>query len=181
MAEDYTEENIEDEKEKKIASSRMSVWTEKFFSELLRLLIFSAVALVIVFLVDRQKGDSFGEDNFERIDRQFQNVVAPKPLGAEWEMDDMIINTADELENHFVKVNLVVSYDQKNIKISSALNARKSEIYSEVRKIIGSKLYVDLKSVKNQTLLAEELKTNIQRIIGMPGILEVYIVDFTIH
>lgn len=177
MPEEFSEneERIEEK-----APSRFP-WMEKALIETLRLLFFSLIAFAIVYFVSTRKEKTSDAEELQRIDRQFENIPQPRPVGAEWRMDEMIINTADELANHFVKINLVVSYSQKDIKVSSALSARSSEIHSEVRKIVGSKFYTELKSVEKQALLAEEIKTRIQQLVGIPGILEVYITDFTIH
>lgn len=178
MAEEDYSENEERIEEK--APSRFP-WMEKALIEMLRLLFFSLVAFVIIYFVSIRKEKESDLGELQRIDRQFENIPEPRPVGAEWNMDEMIINTADELANHFVKINVVISYSQKDLKVASALSARRSEIHSEVRKIVGSKFYIDLKSVEKQALLGEEIKTRVQQLVGIPGILEVYITDFTIH
>ena len=175
------EEEIEDEPRVEEKSASRFPWIEKLLIELLRTLFFSLIAFGMIYFVTNRLSTREEASEQLMLDRQFEDIPTPRPIGAEWPMEEMIINTADEFSSHFVKANIVVSYEPANPDVASMLAARKSEIHSEVRKIVGSKLFADIKNVSTQSLLAEEIKTRIQNIIGMPGIIDVFIIDFTVQ
>ena len=96
-------------------------------------------------------------------------------------MEEMMVNTADEDEQHLVKATIVVSYEENNTKLLTELNKRRTEIRSEIRNIIGSKKYSEINTTFKQKDLVVEMKERIILIVNMPGIIEIYLIDFTVH
>ena len=121
--------------------------------------------------------------NFKVIEMKYKdedsyNVI---PEGFDWEMDEMIINTADTDYRHFARVKLVVSYEKNNLEFARILKVRKYQIYDEIRKIIADKKYTYLKNTSNQEYLRMEIKKKIQLIVRKPGLIEIFLVEFTLH
>ena len=120
-------------------------------------------------------------ENLISTDVKTDDFYNPIPSGFDWTMDEFIINTADKDANHFVKTKIVVSYDKDKPLILTGLTIRSSQIHAEVRKIIGSKKYSQIQGVDKQDLLSKEIKTKIQLVIGQPGIIDVFLREFTLH
>ena len=109
------------------------------------------------------------------------DLYTPIPSGFDWTMEELIINTADLDAGHYVKATIVVSYEKDKPAVLAELTSRSSQIHAEVRKIIGSKKYSALQGVQKQELLVKEIKTKIQLIIGKPGIIDIFMTEFTLH
>ena len=129
----------------------------------------------------KQQQNLFMSEAMQGIEPETGDYYTPIPAGFDWTMDEMIINTADQDAGHYVKTIIVVSYDKENQIILSELTARSSQIHAEVRKIIGSKQYIELQGIQKQEILTKEIKTKIQLIIGKPGIIDIFLKDFTLH
>ena len=121
------------------------------------------------------------DNDIATVDPETQDVYRPIPEGFDWRMDEMIINTDDEDVNHFVKALIIVSYDKEKPAVLAALTSRSSQIHTEVRKIIGSKKYLELKGINQQEDLKKEIKTRIQLIVNQSGIIDVFLREFTLH
>ncbi|BBM89548.1 hypothetical protein COTS27_01252 [Spirochaetota bacterium] len=181
------DEELQEEEEEKV---KPSLW-RRFFSlsyveriggELLRLIIFAIIAFFIAHLVIGWNTDStISTIPGEVGDVNAAGEIITRPLGVEWSMEEMIINTSDDLDNHFVKARIVIACEVTTPELISELDQRSGEIHAEVREIIGLKSYLDIKRVEQQRILAEEIKTRVQRIVGKSGIIAVYLKEFSVH
>lgn len=115
-----------------------------------------------------------------RYESEIADTFKRRPLGESWPLDEMVINSADEENPRIIRTKLVVSFDKKNKKLNEQINARRSEIHSEVRNIIGARRYFEVNTVEKQKLLTQEIKTALQLIVGEPGIIDVFIIDFAV-
>ncbi len=129
----------------------------------------------------QQFNAKMSEEELRNTDINTDDFYTPIPSGFDWTMEEMIINTADEDANHFVKAKIVVSYDKEKPAILTELTARSSQLHAEVRKIIGSKRYSDIRGIHNQEILTKEIKTKVQLIVRKPGVIDVFLRDFTLH
>ncbi len=182
---DDEEEGTEEDEYKPSLLRRIfsAAFLERAISEVLRLVIFAIVAFFIAYLVNQRNSSvtTIGQQSGQLGDTNAAGNIITRPLGVEWSMEEMIINTADELDNHFVKAIIVISCEAANPVLISELEQRSGEVHAEVREIIGSKSYLSIKRVEQQKILAQELKTRIQRIIGKPGIIDVFLKEFSVH
>ena len=180
------DENLAEEtKESRKKRFSLSDSAIKTLKNLLMYFVVAIVAFAVPFLISKNlfwNQNEVTEENLQQYDESGPiDVFQQRPIGSDWAMDEMLINTADEDDPHIIKCLFVVSHEEKNSKVLSQLSARKTEIHSEIRNIIGSKKYKELNTTEKQKLLAKEIKTKIQLIIGIPGIIDVFIKDFTVH
>ena len=180
------ESSIEETKEKSNKKPfSLSDSAIKTLKNLLMYFIVAIIAFVVPFLISKNlfwNQDKIMDENLKQYDESGSvDVFQRRPIGADWSMEEMLLNTADEDDPHIIRCMFVVSHEEKNSKILSQLSARKTEIHSEIRNIIGSKKYKEINTTEKQKLLAMEIKTKIQLIVGIPGIIDVFIKDFTVH
>ncbi len=187
MAEDELEEvsSLDDSAEetigrRKVTRVNLSDSTLKILKTFFHYLLVVIIALGVSFIVSNRISTKSQGELVEQEMEQFDVFVRRKP-GIDWAMDEMIVNTADEEVPHIVKAKVVVSYDIEKKAISDELNLRNTEIHSEVRSIIGSKKYTDINTTEKQKILAREIKTRIQLIVGRSGIIDVFLKEFTVH
>lgn len=151
----------------------------KILGELLRFIIYAVIFIIIFFLFfDNYKAvDPISLIN--QIDEENQTLGEITIVGNEITLDDMLINTSDELENHFVKARIVISYGEAETGLE--INRRMNQIYDRIRKVISSKKINELKYVDGQELLSLEIKTEIQKITGKVDIYNIFLRDFTVY
>ena len=180
--EEATEEEGGEKKEEKKRRFNIpfNLGFDNVLKEVLRFLIFILFAFIILFFVQRGEQGNFSLKEIREIDNEDLENIFPGNT-KEWVSDEMLINTADEFANHFVRASLVINYDDEDANLESVLFSKKNLIYAETRRIISRKKYLELKNVKNQDILIEEIKTTVQRIIQLPGIRTVFFRDFTVH
>ncbi len=153
---------------------------DSILKEIFRFLIFILFVFIIVFFVQGRDQGGFSLEEIREIDNEGLENVFPGST-KEWVSEEMLVNTADEFANHFIRASLVINYDAQDSELESTLFSKRNLIYAETRKIISRKKYLELKNVRNQDILIEEIKTTIQRIVQLPGIRSVFFRDFTIH
>ena len=164
----------------------------KKFTEILRYLLMIVILIIVILLsvwfFTREKTD--GNDNISFFGNKGNtNINSLKmPPGVDWYLTDregsgIIVNTADNDEDHFLKYNISIFCEKDNLILPQTLQMRKSQIQDEIRKIIGSKTFSFLKSVENQEIIRMEIKRKIQAIVGydVDGIINVYFTEFTLH
>ncbi len=175
----------EEEKKPKFFLARIFSFgsLERFFVEILRLVVFAIIAFFIAnYISNRNSRDiRVGVSNFQMFDPATNVEIMRDNPGLEWELDEIVVNTSDDLSSHFVKAVVVVSYDNQDEGILAKLANRSGEIQSGIREIIGSKPFLELKKVENQRIVAEEIKTKIQRIVGSSSIEEVFLKEFSVY
>ncbi|MBN8217068.1 MAG: flagellar basal body-associated FliL family protein [Spirochaetes bacterium] len=126
-------------------------------------------------------GASHAKDELLVTDPNTGDVVERLPKGGDWNMDSVIINTADEDEQHIVRFQVIVSYDKESKTILGELNDRKSQIHHEVRAIVGAKKFLEINTTRKQQELVREIKARLQMIVNQEGIIEVFLKEFTVH
>lgn len=126
-------------------------------------------------------GASHAKDELLVTDPNTGDVVERLPKGGDWNMDSIIINTADEDEQHIVRFQVIVSFDKESKTILGELNDRKSQIHHEVRTIVGAKKYLEINTTRKQQELVREIKARLQMIVNQEGIIEVFLKEFTVH
>jgi flagellar basal body-associated protein FliL len=141
------------------------------------------ISFAVAFIVAHKSGGQKSETKEQLVvnDPSTGDVIEKIPKGADWALEDMVLNTADEDERHMLRAKLIVSYDKEDKTILMELNDRKSQIHSEVLKILGSKKYLEINTTPKQEEVIREIKTRIQLIVDHPGIIEVFVRDFTVH
>jgi len=128
-----------------------------------------------------EKGTGSAQQDIQKTDPVTGDVFVSKSAGADWTMDEMIINTSDEDSQHLVKCQIVVSYEPLDQFILEELSKRKTQIHAEFRKIIGGKKFMEINTIKKQDRLEEELLTRVQTIVNRAGIIAIYLKEFTVH
>lgn len=179
----FSENDIDTEsetEEEKPAKKKLSESTLKVLKSLLQYLVVAIIAFLVSISVNFNRSSEPVEQLIQNESEQF-DVFVKRKAGSDWTMEEMMVNTADEDFPHIVKAKIVVSYDDQNKEILSELSLRGTEIHSEVRNIIGSKKYAEINTTQEQKILAREIKTRIQLVVGMPGIIDIFFKDFTVH
>lgn len=150
--------------------------------EILNYLIMAVISAFVAYMVSSSvKSKSLSSQDLLSYETSVKDVFERKPIGSDWTMDEMLVNTADAVDPKIVKAIIVISYNDKSPAVLEQLSLRRTEIHSAVRNVIGSKKSAEINTTEKQQILAQEIKTSVQRIIGIPGILEVYIKDFMVH
>ncbi len=142
------------------------------------------ISFAVAFFVAHSGGGGEKHETKESLvtsDPETGDVIEKIEPGADWALDDMILNTADEDERHMVRVKLIVSYDKHSKTILMGLNDRKTQIHNDILKILGSKKYLEINTTPKQEEVIREIKARIKLIVDEPGIIEVFIKDFTVH
>lgn len=149
----------------------------------LLLLGVAIIAFVVAYFTSNRGGQekSLPKDALLQTDPETGDVIEKVPKGADWSLDEMIINTSDEDESHIVRARIVVSHNKDDKDLLAELNDRRTQIHSTVRNIIGEKKFVEIRTTRKQRELAGEIKAAIQKIVHMEGIYEVYFKEFTVH
>ena len=197
MADEIDKENEEEnqdqaEGEEKSSRSLLPGFDfQKILLSSLQYIVVAVLTFIISYCVSSRSKQSeyfpqqfdakMSEEELQNTDINTDDFYTPIPSGFDWTMEEMIINTADEDANHFVKAKIVVSYDKEKPAILTELTARSSQLHAEVRKIIGSKRYSEIRGIHNQEILTKEIKTQIQLIVRKPGVIDVFLRDFTLH
>ena len=172
-----TEEMVESQRKPRV---NLSETTLKILKICFQYLMVAIIAFGVSLLVNNRISTKSSQELIEQEMEQFDLFVRRQP-GIDWAMDEMMVNTADEDVPHIVKAKVVVSYDGEKENVLNELILRNTEIHSEVRSIIGSKKYIDINTTEKQKVLTKEIKTRIQLIIGLPGIIDVFLKEFTVH
>ena len=150
----------------------------------LQYLIVAIIAFLVAWFTSKSNINEVGIQAPKQLvdyDPQHTDIFVRRQAGSDWTMEEMTINTADEDSPHIVKAKIVVSYDDDKENLLSELSLRSTEIHSEVRSIIGAKKYVDINTTAEQKILAKEIKTRVQLIVGLPGIIDIFFKNFTVH
>ncbi len=149
----------------------------------LLLLGVAIIAFVVAWFTSNRGGQekSLPKDALMTTDPETGDVIEKVPKGADWSLDEMIINTSDEDENHIVRARIIISHDKVDKDLLAELNDRRTQIHSTVRNIIGEKKFAEIRTTRKQRELAGEIKASIQKIIQMEGVYEVYFKEFTVH
>ena len=179
------EENIRGLDEEKKEERRYFFAGETFLRVLrvtLQYLLVAILAFFISYCVSQTSQKKMAESpHIADFDPEIRDHFVRRQPGSDWSMDEMLINTADEASQHIVRAKIVISHRENSPELAAELTRRRSEIHSEVRSIIGSKRYLDINTTSKQKALVREIKTRIQLIVGMPGIIDVFLKDFTVH
>ncbi len=179
---DFSEEKEGEEKEEeKKRALPFNFSLDSLLKEILRFVIFLLVAFVIIYFVQGGRDSSFSLDEIRNIDNQNLESISSNEPTIDWVSDEMLVNTADEFANHFIRAVIVISYESENNDLGLLISKNQNLFYAEARKIIGKRKYLELKNPAQQEIIIEEIKTAIQRTVQVPGIKKVFFRDFTIH
>ena len=178
-----TEETIEDiegtEEEETLA---VGPQRRLFGPTMIRALLFIAVALVVIilsgtiaFVVARRvnRAPVTGKRSPELAEKR-------KPLEP-MTLEPFSINTSDVGEPHFLRLEVVLGYEQSNTaEFETELIARNEEFRDLIITIVGSKRFDQLNGEENRNRLKEEIKRQINSRLQNGEIEEVYFTEFTL-
>lgn len=186
-----TADNTESKKKlnfKFLAPLSQILSVKKITNLLKYIFLFIVLVIIIILLIFFFTKSEDEKNSFEIFQKEKNNENAIKmPSGTDWFLADkekgIILNTADNDEDHFLKYNISIFYEKENLSLPGILAMRRSQIKDEIRKIISSRTFSFLKSVENQEIIRMEIKQKIQSIVGynVDGIINVFFTEFTLH
>lgn len=150
-------------------------------SRLARVLAYSLVAILLVItsvvvsilVVNQQM-----KPRLDLADRRWEEKK-PDPLGV-LPIQDFKISTADTDEPHFVRLNLSLGYEAKNMKVVTELNARKVEIIDLVNRIVGGLRKDELDTPEEREQLKERIREAINAVLQHGEVKAVYFTEFSV-
>lgn len=180
--EELEEGEGEGEQPKKKKGFKLGPNVIAILKNVLNYVIVALITIVISLIVSsRIAGDkTVSNETLRSSDMQFGDAIERIPIGADYTLDEMIINTSDEDRSRMVKCRIVISYDEENPQVLAELTGRKTQIHAEIRNKIGEKKYDEIRTTVKQRELKKELRALVQRIVGVDGIIDVFLKDFTV-
>lgn len=174
------EEQEEVSKQEKKSSLGFSLFDfNNILSEILRIVVYLVIFSLIYYFFFNTSAQNPTINAINQFDAQNQTLGEISIVGSEIVLEEMLINTSDSLENHFVKARIVISYGSQ--ETGNAINVRLNQIYDRIRKTVGSKSFNEIKYVDGQELLSLEIKTEIQKVTGKVDIYNIFFKDFTVY
>ena len=139
----------------------------------------SIAAIVLMMLIaylmaKKVKTDSYKEE---------QNIViapSPPPLMTYRFPKQFRVNTADVDSAHFIQMALALGYESENKMLDAELVQRQTQMQHIINIILGGKKKEELTTVLQKLNLAEEIKSQINMILGEGKIEEVYFEELVI-
>ena len=113
--------------------------------------------------------------------QQQENITIappPPPLATFSFPKEFKVNTADVEGQYFVKLDLQLAYDTKDISLAEELSSRQGQMTHIINIILGSKKREELVSLNQKIDLAEEIKIQLNLILSKGKIKEVYFIEF---
>ncbi len=175
------EENQENQKKKSRFKLPIDISADSLLKELLRFVVVIFFIFLIIYFLEGRNQEKFSLEEIRNIDNKDLENISLVQNTKEWVSEEMLINTADEFANHFVRAVLVINYEAQNPELEAAVLNRKNLIQAEIRKAISARKYLELKNINNQNILTEEIRTIVLRLVRLPGIENVFFKEFTIH
>lgn len=155
------------------------LFNSSFVSEILRLMIYLVIFILFYYFFLDKSSTKLPPQAISNYDNENQQILATSPVGTEVMLDEILVNTADDLENHFIKMKVIISCGGEETLIE--VNRRLSEIYDRIRKIVGNKKYNELRFVDGQEILSLEIKAEVQKITGKVDIYNIFFKEFTAY
>jgi flagellar FliL protein len=152
-----------------------------FGPSMVRVLLYVAAALVMIvisgtvaFLVAKRSGVQPGGGRISPEQVQKVKPYIPFDLG------EFSINTSDPVEPHFIKVTIVLGYEELKAELQTELNARRAQLRDTVIRTVGGKTYDELNTEDKRAALKKELLGSINDILINGTIKEVYFTEFVL-
>jgi len=149
-------------------------------SKLVKILLYVAAGIILIVLVT---GISFlvAKNVQESSYQKNQDIVAapPPPPLQSFEIPPISKTTADA-EPHFVKMKISLGYVHSQ-ELNNELVKRKDEIQHIINIIMQGKKYEELRTVKGEIELADEIKASINVRLISGKIKEVYFREFVVN
>ncbi len=108
-------------------------------------------------------------------------VKPPPPTEAFNFPEDFRVNTADQGETHFIKLQLALGFEKDNPALSAELAERKPQLRNIINLILSGKSRDQLSTIQDQLELREEMKASINHILSEGKITEVYFNEFIVN
>lgn len=150
-------------------------------TRLVRILGYSLVAILLIItsvvvstLVVKQQTKA----RLDLADQRWEEKK-PDPLGV-LPVQDFKISTADTDEPHFVRLNLSLGYEARNMKVVTELNARKVEIIDLVNRMVGGLRRDQLDEVGEREALKERIRDAINAVLQSGEVKAVYFTEFSV-
>lgn len=96
------------------------------------------------------------------------------------ELEEMIVNLADDSAKRFLKIKLVIAYDSKNKKFAKELESKKVVVKDSIISVIRAKKATDL-TPKGSEDLKTEILTRVNAIFSTGKLTNVYYSDFLVQ
>lgn len=170
------EAEIEEEESKPVSEPRKK-------SPILQWLIYIALGLLgllIVTVISMLVAQRTATSVFKK-QKNIALVKAPPPLEVFNFPDEFRINTADIGEVHFIKLKLAFGYEDGQVTLGTELVKRSPQMQNIINLIIARKTKEDLKTIRQQLDLREEIKAHINHILSDGKIKEVYFKEFIVN
>ena len=164
----------EEEGQEEVASTGL------FSSRILKLLTYiggGIVALIVMFTISYLVVKWQKEKEYKEMEGTI--IVPPPPPLTPFTIGEIRVNSND-IESHFIKVNVTLAYDKSNKLLAIELGQRRAQITHIINIILSSKKAEELKTVQDKIDLAEEIKAHINAILREGKIKEVWFTEFIV-
>lgn len=171
------ESTAEEEEELEAGAAKRKL----FGPSLVRTLLYVAAALVmlvisgtVAYVIARRVGVQPGQ---ERISSEF--TERKKPL-AQYDLGEFSLNTSDPVEPHFIKITMVLGYEEGNQLLQTEIVARRPQLRDIVINIVGAKTFSELATQDMRKELKDELLDSINSILKDGQIEEIFFTEFVL-
>ncbi|MCB1141370.1 MAG: flagellar basal body-associated FliL family protein [Leptospiraceae bacterium] len=152
-------------------------------SPLVKWLMYAAGGILLVIIV-AVVSTFVAQKTANSVYKQQKNIAlvkAPPPLDVFNFSDEFRINTSDVGEAHFIKLKLSFGVEKGQPALTQELAERLPQMQNIINLIISRKNKEELKSIKDQLDLREEIKAHINHILTNGKIKEVYFREFIVN
>lgn len=143
------------------------------------ILLIVVVVLLIIVVVG---GGAFGGYYFatKNAPAAQQQVSTPNVNEATFDVEELIVNLADDNTRRFLKIKLVLAYDSKNKNFAKELGTKKVVVKDSIISVIRAKKASDL-TAKGAEDLKTEILTRVNSIFNTGKLTNVYYSDFLVQ
>jgi flagellar protein FliL len=152
-------------------------------SPIVKYLMYGAAGILLVIIV-AVVSTFVAQKAATSVYKQQKNVAlvkAPPPLDVFNFPDEFRINTSDVGEAHFIKLKLSFGVEKGQPALTQELAERLPQMQNIINLIISRKNKEELKTIKDQLDLREEIKAHINHILTNGKIKEVYFREFIVN
>ena len=179
MPEDTIGTELEDEFTATDSSSGITTTKRSKLVMILLWVIGGLAALILMTLISYFMAKEVKTSTY----REEQNItIAPTP--APWAIfsfpKEFRTNTADVGEPHFIQASVSLAYDTKNTLLAHELFQRQTQMKHIINIILGDKKKEDVSTTLQKLHLAEEIKSQVNMILGKGKIEDVYFKEFVV-
>ncbi len=176
------DDNLDDEKDGESEGGKQDASAAAAgLSKIIKILVYVVGGVLALFLIT---GISYLVSKYvqeKSYQREQDIVVAPPPPPlARFDLNEFSATTKDA-EPHFIKISLVLGYDEGSIELNNELIKRQDQMKHIINMILRGKAFSDLDSIEDSIGLAEEIKAHINVILISGKIKEVYFKEFIVN